>query len=339
MLTSASAFHDEIRQQPDALHNLITFYTQRDGAARLAQVPRPQRVLLTGMGASYHAAVYASYLLRSQSVIAGAYEAVDLLNFDKLLLKDADLLIYVSQSGSSGEIEPLLAQLPPSAVLIAVTNAPESLLAQNARITLPLIAGVETTVATKTYVNALACLWLLARVWAGHTDGAAVLHAVADEIERLIAAADEIIPLWIDLFERGNSLLFLGHGVHSVTARQAAMMLGEWAKQTALASGIGAFRHGLIETVGSQTGAILFGAGGSTRDSVLGLAQELESYGAKTLSIVGGRPHESDSPLARDDFLAPLLDVIPAQMFAEALARKLGIPPGFRYIRKVVRRL
>jgi hypothetical protein len=34
-----------------------------------------------------------------------------------------------------------------------------------------------------------------------------------------------------------------------------------------------------------------------------------------------------------------MLDVIPAQIFAEALARKLGVGPGFRYIGKVVTRL
>ena len=40
-----------------------------------------------------------------------------------------------------------------------------------------------------------------------------------------------------------------------------------------------------------------------------------------------------------DEFLAPLLDVIPAQIFADALARTLGVGPGFRYIGKVVTRL
>jgi hypothetical protein len=37
-----------------------------------------------------------------------------------------------------------------------------------------------------------------------------------------------------------------------------------------------------------------------------------------------------------DEFLAPILDVIPAQLFADALARRNNIDATFRYIGKVV---
>jgi hypothetical protein len=40
-----------------------------------------------------------------------------------------------------------------------------------------------------------------------------------------------------------------------------------------------------------------------------------------------------------DEFLAPILDIIPAQLFADALARVRGVEPAFRYIGKVVTRL
>jgi fructoselysine-6-P-deglycase FrlB-like protein len=40
-----------------------------------------------------------------------------------------------------------------------------------------------------------------------------------------------------------------------------------------------------------------------------------------------------------DEFLSPILDVVPAQLFVEALARERGVPPGFRYISKVIMKL
>jgi hypothetical protein len=60
------------------------------------------------------------------------------------------------------------------------------------------------------------------------------------------------------------------------------------------------------------------------------------------MSIIEGKPVAGDvGPVKRefDEMLGVFLDVIPAQLFAEAMARHLGIAPGFRHISKVVQRL
>jgi hypothetical protein len=46
-----------------------------------------------------------------------------------------------------------------------------------------------------------------------------------------------------------------------------------------------------------------------------------------------------DSVELQNEFLTPMLDVIPAQLYAEALAAELGVPPGFRYLSKVVKQV
>jgi glucosamine 6-phosphate synthetase-like amidotransferase/phosphosugar isomerase protein len=61
------------------------------------------------------------------------------------------------------------------------------------------------------------------------------------------------------------------------------------------------------------------------------------------LLIENGRLHslaETLSPAPPvDEFLSPILDVIPIQLYTDELARRRGIEPGFRYISKVVQRL
>jgi glucosamine--fructose-6-phosphate aminotransferase (isomerizing) len=228
--------------------------------------------------------------------------------------------------------------------LIAVTNQPESPLGLGARYVLPQIAGTETTVATKTYVNSLACLWLLAQIWGGASlDGACdQLLRVADAMEGVITRGQDNAPSWIEQLGMERSLIFLGHGPHTATARQAAMMLGEWPKRLALASGIGAFRHGIIEIVQPETSAVFFGSGGVTRESTLALAEQLREQGARVLLVVDGEDRSLGQPAAPSafgDFLAPLLDVIPVQLFAEGLALRGNAAPGFRYISKVVSQL
>ena len=70
---------------------------------------------------------------------------------------------------------------------------------------------------------------------------------------------------------------------------------------------------------------------------------ELGEYGAKILLIENGRMRglEEDSPpdTGVDEFLSPLLDILPVQIAADWLVRTSGIEPGFRYISKVVRQL
>ena len=58
-LTSAqmNSFYDEIFQQPQALHNLVDAYRRPEVRENLATISAPVAPILTGMGASYHAAL------------------------------------------------------------------------------------------------------------------------------------------------------------------------------------------------------------------------------------------------------------------------------------------
>jgi fructoselysine-6-P-deglycase FrlB-like protein len=107
--------------------------------------------------------------------------------------------------------------------------------------------------------------------------------------------------------------------------------------------GIGALRHGPIEIAQPDLGAVIFAPAGRSSDSAVALAGELAGHGARVLIVEHGRTRSLDAApnlaFGIDEFLAPLLDVIPAQIFADALARRLGVGPGFRYIGKVVTRL
>ena len=76
------------------------------------------------------------------------------------------------------------------------------------------------------------------------------------------------------------------------------------------------------------------------------MADELAGYQARVLLVENGRvvtPSEaseaSKAEPALDEFLSPLLDIIPIQLYARALANAQGIPPGFQHISKVVTRL
>jgi glucosamine--fructose-6-phosphate aminotransferase (isomerizing) len=337
--------YQDIAQQPRAIRDLIAFYATGTGAVRLASLPTRAAPLITGMGASFHAAQAIVPYFSSLHIPAVAVEATELLYYGRALLHDRTGLVFVSQSGASAEVAAILEELPAGHTLLAVTNDPQSPLARHAQVVLPILAGEERGVATKTYLNSLATLWLLARRWCGAWSGdeTQTLLRVADACEQLLAESDQIAARWLDTLGDARPIVFAGHGPHAATARQAAMMLAERARVAAIGTSVGAFRHGPIEIVQPGVGVVIFTAPGRAGDSAHALAAELHEYGARVLLVENGRTRgvgePGDSTAVADEYLSPMLDVIPAQLFADALARQLDVAPGFRYISKVVTQL
>lgn len=339
-------FLQDLREQPQGIRDVAQAYSTQTNASPLHIIGRAVRPLLTGMGASFHAGLVAATHLHALGVPAVALESSELLYYSSTLLDNADALVFVSQSGSSAEVIPLTAQLAESVTLVGVTNHSESPLAQRAAHVLPLHATLETVpVASKTYLNTLAVLWLLARLWGGATDGSEreQLLAVADRCDALLAQADALAGQWLDTLGDVQTLLFVGHGPHAATARHAAMMVEEWVKQPAIGLSIGAFRHGPIEITRPGLGVVVFAGAGRSRASAQALAEEIQGYGARVVLVEAGRSgapstlSEAGDPV--DEFLMPILDVIPAQLFVQALARHRGADTTFRHISKVVTRL
>ncbi len=335
----------ELNQQPQSFSELVEAYAGGKPLADLPGDPARGGILLTGMGASYHAAWIGAVHLNNLGVPALAIEATDLLNYASALPRRGGLLVYISQSGTSGEVLPLLERLEPHTCLAAVTNNPESDLARRANVLLPMMAGEEMLIASKTYINTLAILWLLARRLGGGSGekDIAMLRQAAAGVSRTVEGAMRAAGRLLETLKSQAALTFLGHGPHAATARQAAMEMSEWAKLRTMSAGIGAFRHGFIEAVGPGQGVVVFAPPGRTAESALALARELEAYGVCTLLVENGRlrslGEELEQPLEVDEFLSPVLDILPIQYYAEVLRRELGFEPGFRYISKVVRRL
>ena len=337
-----SHFYAEIMGQADALARLLEAYSAPDGRRRLASVPAAQHPVLMGMGASFHGALFGAGHLHQMGLSAQAMEATDVIYGDGARMNKAQPLIYISQSGFSGEIAPVLERLIETSHLVALTNDEQSHLARHAQVVLPLLAGDEQFVATKTYVNSLAVLWLLARHWLGTLNDAAFdeLRWAQALLAQRLADGPGAAARLVEEMGQAQTFVFIGSSQQSVTARQAAMMTMEWLKLPALSSTVGAFRHGPIEIAQPGLGVVIFAAPGAAYGPSLRLAQTLQSYGASVLVVENGQvraPGEPPAPHgpAVADNLSSLLNVAPVQLFIEVLARQRGISPGFRHIDKV----
>jgi glucosamine--fructose-6-phosphate aminotransferase (isomerizing) len=251
-------------------------------------------------------------------------------------------VVYVSQSGASGEVLPLLERLGAGAHVTAITNDDHSQLAQLAQAVLPVLAGQEETVATKTLTNSLALLWLLIQHWTKGQDknDYARLRRVADRLEQTLEQAPALADLWLTELGDARTYVMIGTGVQAITARHTAMILMEWLKTPALSASVGAFRHGPIEITQPGLGVVVFVAPGPAYASSCQLAGTLKDYGARVLLVEQGHSRRQAEPAVDghivEGALSAILDSLPIQIFAEALARQKGLLTGFRHIEKVV---
>jgi fructoselysine-6-P-deglycase FrlB-like protein len=96
-----------------------------------------------------------------------------------------------------------------------------------------------------------------------------------------------------------------------------------------------------MEIVEAGLGAVLFAAPGRAFEATERLAEELRRDGAAVMLVEGGYGRTPGEPRPEADrvALAPLVNVVPVQLFVEALARARGLPGQFRRITKVVKQV
>src|SRR5713226_8895920 len=94
---SSTGLYRSIHAQPGAVRELLTDW---DGPAQAAEkLARSSRVLLSGIGTSYHASIVGEYLLRLAGADAWAVRSFEFVHYPRPLRPD-DGVIVVSHRGS-----------------------------------------------------------------------------------------------------------------------------------------------------------------------------------------------------------------------------------------------
>jgi glucosamine--fructose-6-phosphate aminotransferase (isomerizing) len=328
----------DIAEQPAGYARLLEGAPAASIAAVAATVAqrRPRHVMFVGRGTSDHAALYGAYLTEIRLGIPAGLASPSAITLygARPDLKDA-LVIGVSQSGGSADLTGVLTVARESGALtLAVTNNPSSPLAEIAELSVDVSAGHERAVAaTKTYTAELLALLLLVEgVRAG--DGA----LPADErsaLEKLPQLAEEVLAdQGADELARryrfASRMVTTGRGYAYPTARETALKLMETSYLPALAFSGADLLHGplamtdpdvpVLAVVGSGPG------GRSMTDVVNRLGErraDVVTIGPADVAGAAGRLAVPDV----DERYAPLLDILPLQKLALALALARGEDP------------
>lgn len=328
-----SILHQEIREQPQALTRAV----RQNGDAVRALVSDIARrdvryVVLAARGTSDNAATFAKYLWQivCQIPVALAAPSVHTLYEARPNYRNA-LVVGISQSGAGEDINEVMTQAREGGALtLAITNTENAPLAQIAAHVLPCYAGVEKAVAaTKTYTTTLALLALIASAWGQNADLAAALDRIEDAATRALDAepgAKQIArTLW-----HAERLLTVARGLHLCTAIESALKIAETSGTATQAFSSADLLHGPIGSVGTRTPCLLFVPEGRTAPMMGDVAGKLTARGARVITArQTATPDGEVLPLADagTELLAPLVDIIPAQLLAYHLTVARGLDP------------
>jgi len=333
----------DVRAQPEVLHRALDqMLSEIDALSSWAEKLRRcelDHIVLTGMGGSYAALFPTHVRLTKSGIRSWAVETSELLYDYRDLLTERTLLIAVSQSGRSVELVRLLEELSGRVPVIGVTNSADSDLARASDYMLPIYAGSETSVSTKTYTCSVAALALVTAALTGQSiEGTAeALHRSADYIAAMLPAWEAQIATVAAAIGSPSFLIFLGRGESRASALAGALIVKETAKLPTEGMVSGQFRHGPVEVLAPGVVVVMFAGAGIAREHHRRLAAELSEKGTPVIWLGAPAgpgmavPVEPPSP-----DLAPLIEIVPVQLLAIELAARRGLKPGeFHHTQKV----
>jgi len=318
----------EISEQPDSIRNLLSFQFERTQSIADKLRGKFKYIVIAARGTSDNAARYAQYLLGAFNnyQVALATPSLYTIYGKQPDLSDA-LIIGISQSGQSPDIVSVLEnakkQERPTLCLSNDENSPLSKIADHI---IPLHAGEELSVAaTKTYTTSLAALAMLSLGFNFDEKKKTDLFSLPDIIENEL-------PGFIETAENASRYRYMEHcavigrGFNYATAFEIALKVKELTRVVAVPYSSADFKHGPIATVQPGFPVIVVASSGQMFAHIDGFTSHLEDIGAEIIvisdqdEILKKGKLSFKIPSGLDEWLSPVLNIIPGQLFARKLA-------------------
>lgn len=349
----ASFMDKEIHDQPHAIAD--TLLGRTDDAGRLvldevrvdeAVLRQIDKIIVIACGTAAYAGQVAKYAIEHWCRIPVEVELAHEFRYRDPVVNSKTLVVAVSQSGET--MDTLMAvrhAREQGATVLAIVNTHGSTIPRESDAVLYTHAGPEVAVAsTKAFLAQITAAYLLG-LYLAQLRGTKFADEIAEILEDLREIPDKVQTV-IDQaghvrevarsMADATSVLFLGRHVGYPVAMEGALKLKELAYIHAEGFAAGELKHGPIALIEEGQPVFIVVPSPRGRDSlhskVISNIQEIRARGARTLVIA----EEGDTdvlPFADEVIyvprtpvlLAPLVSVVPLQIFACELATAKGL--------------
>jgi len=334
----------EIHEQPETIRAAMRGRLSRDDATAVfgglnltpRQLQRINRIVLTGCGTSWHAALVGEYLIEEFARLPVEVEYASELRYRNPPLDEGTLLFAITQSGETADTLAALREIKRKGhPTLAICNVVGSTIATEADGGIYLHAGPEIGVAsTKAFTSQCVVLSLLALYFGRlrHMSYERGLEFI-DGLERLpdlvaeALRADEAIKQIAERYQDANTFLYLGRQYNFPVALEGALKLKEISYIHAEGYPAAEMKHGPIALVDAATPSVFLIPQGAVYDKVLLNVEEIKARKGPVIAISSpGDRRVRD--LADDvieipevpEFLQPIVAAVPLQLLAYHIA-------------------
>jgi glucosamine--fructose-6-phosphate aminotransferase (isomerizing) len=329
----------EIAEQPTVLGEAIRHYLPNDGT----QISLPggdldfsevKRLVMVACGTASYACLTAKYWFEQIAGIPVEVDVASEFRYREPPITDGTVALFVSQSGETADTLAALRYCAGKAEkIVSVVNVPESSIARESDLALPILAGAEIGVAsTKAFTCQLSVLLILALKAAqdrGRLETEELnqhltdLRALPGLINQAIGSEPQIAQVAAKLAET-RDILFLGRGRMFPLALEGALKLKEISYIHAEAYASGELKHGPIALIDQHVPVVVLAPHDELYDKSISNMQEVMARAGKVLLITDAKglkdgaegTWETIQMPQVSDILSPILYAIPAQLLA-----------------------
>ena len=302
-----------------------------------------RRVVIVACGTAYHAGLIGRYAIEQWARVPVEVDIASEYRYRNPVVGPDDLVIGISQSGETADtLAAMRTARSRGATVLALTNIMGAQATREADGVLYTRAGLEIGVAaTKTFTSQIAAMYLIALRLAelrGTLERPALARTVTELkrlphlIAELLERDGERIAEVAGRYYEANFFLYLGRHIGLPVALEGALKLKEISYIATDAYAAGEMKHGPIALLDEQTPVVVVANQSPVLEKVVSNMQEVRARGARVIAVAT----EGDEQIAQhaddviwvpptDWMLAPMLAVIPLQLFAYNIARLRGL--------------
>lgn len=339
----------EIYEQPRTIHDTFAGRISEDLGEiyfeelkmSLKEIKGFNRIVLTGCGTSWHAAMVAEYWFEEFLRIPTEVEYAAEFRYRTPVVDSKTLLIAISQSGETADTLAAVREAKKlGAKVISILNVEGSSLARESDGVIFTKAGPEIGVAsTKAFTTQLVCLYLMTiyfgRLRALLTKAQAKqmiqdLRELPQKVETFLNRPSPVKKLADKIFKTSNAL-YLGRGKGFPIALEGALKLKEVSYIHAEGYPAAEMKHGPIALIDNNMPVVVLALSGRRYEKILGNIEEVKARGGYVVAIASAGDKVIKEKVdeiiyipATSEELSPILGVIPLQLLAYYIAVKRG---------------